>query len=146
MLLRVPGSGNVPIPFVVPSDAGRFAKALTQVPAGKNLLCFGDMMTWADYVALWSRITGVPATFEHTTLAVHDKLAPGGYGLEIGEMYCYMQDFGYWGQDPSTIFAKDVSVLSRKPFECSLILVSWAWILSLLASRSTLRMKTGPSY
>lgn len=110
MILRVPGSGDVPIPLVVPSDAGHFVKALTQVPAGKNLIAFGDRITWAEYVQLWSKITGVPATFAKTTVAEHAKLAPGGYGEEIAEMYAYAQDFGYDGSDPSVVSAQQVSV------------------------------------
>jgi hypothetical protein len=110
MVLRVPGSGDIPIPLIVPSDAGNFVKALSQAPPGKNLLAFGDLMTWSDYVKLWSKTTGVPASFEHSTVAVLDKLAPGGYGEGIGEMYAYAQDFGYWGGDPSVIYAKDVSL------------------------------------
>jgi hypothetical protein len=99
----------VPIPLIVPSDAGAFVKALTQVSPGKNLLAFGDLLTWEEYVALWSRITGVKASFERKTVAEHDKFAPGGYGEEIGEMYAYALEFGYWGKDPSVVFAKDVS-------------------------------------
>jgi hypothetical protein len=61
-------------------------------------------------VKLWSKITGVPAAFEHSTVETMDKLAPGGYGEEIGEMYAYAQDFGYWAKDDTSVaFAKDVS-------------------------------------
>jgi hypothetical protein len=109
MLLKVPGSGNMPIPLVVPSDAGNFVKALTQVSPGKNLLAYSSLIQFEDYVKLWSSITGVPAAFEHSTVAVMDKLAPGGFGEEMGEMYGYMQDFGYWGGDPDIVHAKDVS-------------------------------------
>jgi hypothetical protein len=110
MLLKVPGSGNIPIPLVVPTDAGEFVKALTKVPPGKNVLAFGDLLLWSDYVKLWSKINGVPAAFEHSTVDAMDKLAPGGYGEEIGEMYAYAQDFGYWAKDDtSVVFAKDVS-------------------------------------
>jgi hypothetical protein len=119
MMLRVPGSGDVPIPLIVPSDAGNFVKALSQAPPGKNLLAFGDLMTWSDYVKIWSKTTGVPASFEHSTVAVLDKLAPGGYGEEIGEMYAYAQDFGYWGGDPSVIYAKDVSLPMHQCFQCT---------------------------
>jgi hypothetical protein len=114
MLLKVPGSGDVPIPLVVPSDTGSFVKALSLVSPGKNLLAFGALLTWSDYVKLWSQITGVPAAFEHSTVATLDKVAPGGYGEEIGEMYAYAQDFGYWGGDPSVIFPKDVRLLPYK--------------------------------
>lgn len=108
MILRIPGSGDVPIPLVVPSDTGYFVKALTQVPAGKTVLAFGDRLTWSEYVKLWSKVTGIPATFEKNTVAEHDKLAPGGYGEEIAEMYAYAQDFGYDGGDPSVIYVQDV--------------------------------------
>jgi hypothetical protein len=109
-VLRIPGTGNTPIPLLVPSDAGAFAKALTQVSPGKNLLAFGDLLTWEEYVKMWSRITGVKATFERKTVEDHDRFAPGGYGEEIGEMYAYALEFGYWGAgDESVIFAKDVS-------------------------------------
>ncbi|TAQ86742.1 hypothetical protein B7494_g4946 [Chlorociboria aeruginascens] len=110
LILRIPGTGNIPIPLVVPSDAGSFTKALTKVPPGKNLLAFGDLLTWQDYVDLWSRVTGVNASLEHKTVEDHDKLAPGGYGEEIGEMYAYAQEFGYWGGDPSVIYPNDLGV------------------------------------
>jgi hypothetical protein len=67
-------------------------------------------LTWEEYVKMWSRITGVKATFERKTVEDHDKSAPGGYGEEIGEMYAYALEFGYWGSgDESVVFAKDVS-------------------------------------
>jgi len=66
-------------------------KALTKVAPGKNLLAFGDLLSWSDYVKLWSKITGVPASFEKSTVEEMDKLAPGGYGEEIGEMVSYLK-------------------------------------------------------
>jgi len=109
-LLKVPGSGDVPIPLVVPSDAGYYVRAIMEVGPGKNVLGFSDRMTWDEYVKLWSSITGVPAKFSKTTVAEHAKLAPGGYGEEMAEMYAYAMDFGYDGSDPSVHYAKDVSV------------------------------------
>lgn len=110
MLLRLPGSRDAPCPLIVPSDAGAFAKALTKVAPGKNVLAFGDLMPWSEYVALWSKITGVRAAFENSTVEDMDKAAPGGFGVEMGEMYAYADEFGYWGeQDSSVVFARDVS-------------------------------------
>ncbi|KAL2061271.1 hypothetical protein VTL71DRAFT_7544 [Oculimacula yallundae] len=110
-LLAIPGNGDEPIPLIVPSDAGKFVKALSEVSPGKNLLAFGDLLTWSEYVALWSRITGHPAAFEKSTVEALDKVAPGGFGDEIGEMYAYAQDFGYWAKDDtSVIFPKDLGV------------------------------------
>ncbi|KAH7316939.1 hypothetical protein B0I35DRAFT_451737 [Stachybotrys elegans] len=110
MVLRIPGNGDVPIPLVVPSDTGKFVKALVQLPPGKSVIAFGDRLTWADYVKLWSRITGVPATFAKATVEEHSALAPGGYGEEMAEMYAYAMDFGYDGGDPSVMSAEQLGI------------------------------------
>lgn len=146
MLLRIPGSGNVPTPFVVPSDAGEFVKALTKVGPGKNVLAFGDLMTWSEYVQLWSKITGVPAAFEHSTIDELDKVAPGGYGIEIAEMYAYAQDFGYWGKDDSSVvFARDVSCFCDL-IEYQLIISSSEWISKSPVLSNISRKRIGLSY
>jgi hypothetical protein len=110
-LLRIPGNGDFPIPIVVPTDAGEFAYALSKVEPGKHLLAFGDLLTWEEYVKLWSKITGHPAKFEKATVEEHGKLLPGGFGEELGEMFAYAMDFGYWGGDPSVVYPKDVSLV-----------------------------------
>ncbi|KAF3057505.1 NmrA family domain-containing protein 1 [Trichoderma lentiforme] len=110
IILRVPGNGDMPVPFIVPEDTGYFVKALTQVPAGKNLIAFGDRLTWDDYIRLWSNITGIPAVFERTTVSEHAKLAPWGFGKEIAEMLAYAQEFGYDGSDPTIVSAQQLEV------------------------------------
>ena len=111
MRLRVPGSGDIPIPLVVPQDAGNFAKALAlDLPSGTNLLAYADRMTWAEYVKLVGEITGLKCIFEKCTLDEHAALAPDGFGMEMAEMYGYAQDFGYEGEaDKSVTYAGDVS-------------------------------------
>lgn len=119
MVLRLPGNGDVPIPLVVPTDAGKFVKELVKLPPGQNLIAFGDRLHWADYVKLWSKVTGVPATFEKGTLEEHAALAPWGFGEEIGEMFAYAMDFGYDGGDPSVQSAKEVSLPLQVSCDCS---------------------------
>jgi len=109
-LLKVPGNGDIPIPLVIPGDAGYYVRAITQVGAGKNVLAFSKRLTWTEYVKLWSEINGVDAAFSKTTVAEHDKLAPGGYGEEMAEMYAYSMDFGYDGSDPSVVYAESLGV------------------------------------
>jgi hypothetical protein len=38
-----------------------------------------------------------------------DMMIPGGAGREIGEMFAYTEDPGYYGGDPSVIDAESVS-------------------------------------
>ncbi|KUJ18857.1 NAD(P)-binding protein [Mollisia scopiformis] len=114
MLLRIPGDGNMPVPIVHPSDAGVFVQALAKLPPGKNLIAYANLITWEEYVKLWSKVTGVPAAFEKATIADHDKIVPGGLGEEVGEMFAYAQEFGYWGgDDKSVTFTKDLGVEVR---------------------------------
>lgn len=110
MILKIPGEGDNAVPFVVPEDAGKYVLALASLPVNTNLLAFSERITWKDYVALWSKITGVPAKLLKTTVAEHSKLdGRGGFAEEIGEMYGYMVDFGYHGGDPTVTFSAAVS-------------------------------------
>ncbi|KAG9241282.1 hypothetical protein BJ878DRAFT_521519 [Calycina marina] len=74
---------------------------------------YGRLMTRSDYIKLWSKTWGVPATFEKKTVKLLDKFAPGVYGEEIGKMVSlfsyalsilskhvhgitHTRNFGYW--------------------------------------------------
>jgi hypothetical protein len=109
--LRVPGSGNIPIPLVLPKDTGNFVKALVfDLPIGTTLLAYGGRLTWLEYTKLFSQITGIPTTFEKCSIEEHALLAPGGQGMEMAEMHGYAQDFGYEAvADPSVTYSGDVS-------------------------------------
>ncbi|KAK1635386.1 hypothetical protein BDP81DRAFT_462390 [Colletotrichum phormii] len=93
MVLRMPGELRYPIPHVLVEETGKYVKALAQGSPGTHLLACSEFLTWPDYVSLWSKTTGVPAVFESITMDVMDKLAPGGYGLEIGEMHAYALEY-----------------------------------------------------
>lgn len=111
MKLRIPGSGDELVPFVIPHEAGIYVEALLELPVGTNLLASSDRISWAAFVKIWSRVTGNPAALEKVTVEDHAELKPGGFGREMGEMYAYMQDFGYHGGDPSVTFSQDVSTI-----------------------------------
>lgn len=127
MLLKIPGSGDEPIPLVHTQDTGNFVDALLNLPVGTNMLAFGDRLAWPDYVELWSSITGFPATFEKTTVEEHSKLGPADHSAEMAEMYGYMQDFGFDGGDSSVVYSRDVRIFrldtKAKSLNPSLILM-----------------------
>lgn len=91
-----------------PSTTGTCTKALVQVPAGKNLLCFGSMMSYNEWTALWAKILGVKATFVRLDRKIVEQAIP-----VIGEEYCdmieYTGEFGYDGGDKTIVHPKDVS-------------------------------------
>lgn len=56
-------------------DTGHFARALVQLPPGKNVLAHGTMISWKDCMALWAKILKVPGGYYKQV--EFDKIAPG---------------------------------------------------------------------
>ncbi len=97
-------------------DTGSFVRALVQLSPGMNVLAYGSMISWKDYMAVWAKILKLPGgSYKQVTIDVFDKLAPGGLGREIAEGWAYQGEFGYDGGDPSVVHAKDVSTIAQCP-------------------------------
>ncbi|PVH81998.1 NAD(P)-binding protein [Cadophora sp. DSE1049] len=110
-VLSMPMDGDAPVPMVdARHDTGTCTKALVQVPPGKNLLAFGSMMSWNEWVALWGKIHGVKCTFVRMDRKVVENAIPGGVGEEYVDMLEYTSDFGYDGGDKSVVHPKDLGV------------------------------------
>lgn len=93
---------------------GHFTKALVQVSPGQNLLGFGSMMSWNEWVVIWSRVHGVKCRFERLDRKIIENSIPGGVGEELADMFDYISDFGYDGGDPSVVYPKDASHTSSQ--------------------------------
>lgn len=88
---------------------GNFTKALVQVAPGQNLLGFGSMMSWNEWVRIWGRVHGVNCRFERLDRKIIENAILGGIGEEFADMLEYISDFGYDGGDPSVVHPTDVS-------------------------------------
>ena len=111
------GAGNAPIPqMYTQKDTGYFVRALIQSPPGLNVLAYGSMESWEEYLKVFCKVHNVKyGGYDELSLEDMDKMMPGGLGMELGEMFAYVAEFGYDGGDPSIISAKDVSLaLSMK--------------------------------
>ncbi|KAK0111519.1 hypothetical protein ONS95_001873 [Cadophora gregata] len=107
----MPMDGDAPVPMVdARHDTGTCTKALVQFPPGKNLLAFGSLMSWNEWVLLWGRIHGVKCTFVRMDRKVIENAMPGGIGEELADMFGYTSDFGYDGGDKSVVSPKDLGV------------------------------------
>ncbi len=131
-------------------DTGQFVRALVQLPPGKNLLAYGSMISWKDYMALWARILKLPGGFyKQLTIEDVDKMAPGGFGREVAEGWVAQGELGYDGGDPTVLHPKDVSTrdwLSDNTradnVPCSLVSIFQRQV-----STTTLKTRTGlPSW
>ena len=114
-LLSFPGNGETPLPIIdTPADTGPFVKALIELPPGKNLLAYGSVISWNDWMKLWCQINGVEGSYKSMSLDDCDKMLLGGFGREVGESFLFMCDFGYDGGDPTIVYPKDVSFPAYK--------------------------------
>ena len=92
-------------------DTGKFVRALVQLPPGKNLLAYGSMISWKDYMSLWAKILKLPGgSYKQLTVEDVDRIASGGLGREIAEGWVAQSKLGYDGGDPSVVHPKDVSI------------------------------------
>jgi hypothetical protein len=58
----------------------------------------GTTCSWTEYMRLWSRITGVPASYKQNTLEQYISVSRDKeFGRETGDMFEYSSDPGYDG-------------------------------------------------
>lgn len=93
---------NKPVPHLDPvADMGTFVYAVYQHKAEsvRDYMAEGTSCTWPQWVATWSKVTGVPATYRQ--ISREDMIqACGGdhdFGGEIADMFDYSSDPGYDG-------------------------------------------------
>ena len=105
-----PCVGDAPVPLVVTErDTGSFIQALVQSPPGINLLGYGSLIGWAEYMRLWTSILRVPGSFQQVSMEEYLKDSPPLLARELHDAYAYQGEFGWDGGDPSVVHPKDVS-------------------------------------
>ncbi|MCJ1450087.1 hypothetical protein MMC28_000416 [Mycoblastus sanguinarius] len=111
-VLSLTANPDTPMPMInTRKDTGYFVRALVQVPPGKNLLAFGSMISWKNFMALWANMLHLPGgVYKQLTIEDVEKFAPGGLGRELGEGWAFQGEYGYTGGDPTVIHAKDLVV------------------------------------
>ncbi|KAL5604704.1 uncharacterized protein BROUX77_004890 [Berkeleyomyces rouxiae] len=97
------------VPHLIPGeDMGNFTYAVYQMPPGKNYMASGTVCTWAEWMATWSRVTGLPAEYrqvsaEEMIAAPNDEML----GQELEDMFSYSTEPGYDGA-MDLLYAEDL--------------------------------------
>ena len=94
---------------VTDRDTGAFVKGLVESPPGINLLGYGSLLGWEEYMQIWSSMLGVKAMFEQIPESDYLTELPSNLAREIGEGHAYQAEFGWDGGDPSVVHPKAVS-------------------------------------
>ena len=118
------GSGKNPLTLFHPSkDTGHVVRVALQTSPGKNILGTGSTLSWTDYLRVWCEVNNVPfGDYDEIPIETFEQNFPlPGLGKEYGEMFRFIDEFGYTGGDPSVVHAEDVCLLNWCPLETWLI-------------------------
>ena len=110
--MSFPVDGHKQIPMYHPrKDTGPLVKALVGSAPGKNLMGYGSSISFDEVAAIWTQNLGQPVKFQRATVEFFDKIMPGGFGKELGEMMEYISDPGYFGGEEAV---KELGLLEPK--------------------------------
>lgn len=106
------GSGATPLPHIdVERDTGYLVRALLECPPGKMVLGAGEMISWSEMLRIWCEGNNVPfGGFDPLSVDQFERFIPvPGLGKELGEMFAFMDEFGYAGGDANVVLPSEVS-------------------------------------
>jgi hypothetical protein len=109
-VMAFPMPGDKPVPHLsVNADTGNFVYAVAQLPPGKSYMAEGTTCGWAEYIRLFSEITGAKARYEVKDIEAFVRDIPDKMlGEELGDMFLYSGVPGYDGADSSLLTAADI--------------------------------------
>ncbi|KAK5712967.1 hypothetical protein LTR17_017746 [Elasticomyces elasticus] len=99
-----------------PNDTGYFVKALVEhQDAGLTMLGFCELISTAEYVAIWSKTLGLKARTEPLNMEVLKSAGLPEFLLqELGETSAYSSTWGWDGGDPEVKHPKELGVEMKK--------------------------------
>jgi len=101
-------SGDKKVPQVdVNKDTGRFVQALLAIPPKVNMMGAGSLISWNEYLAIWSRVNKVHVEYQQIDRAALEQML-GTVGREFADMFQYIEEFGYDGGDPDVVYPWEV--------------------------------------
>ena len=76
------------------------------------MLGAGEMISWSDMLKVWCEVNKVEfGGFDPLSVDQFARFIPvPGLGRELGEMFAFMDEFGYAGGDPDVVLPSEVSV------------------------------------
>lgn len=89
---------------------GYCAKALVELPPGKTLSAAGSFISFNEWCEIFSKVHNVKCVFEQLPREAVDAALGPVFGLELGDMFEYIDKFGYDGGDPSVLLPWDLDV------------------------------------
>ncbi|KAH6625540.1 hypothetical protein C7974DRAFT_455741 [Boeremia exigua] len=128
--VSLPMSGDKKFPIIDPnSDTSVLTQALLKSKAGTHLVGASSMISWIEWCRIWSSTTGVECGFETIDRKILED-AMGPLGREITDMFQYMNDFGYDGNDPKVVYPWDLEMkVETTPIDEFFKIQGWSGVL-----------------
>ena len=81
------------------------------------------MLSWTDWFKVWCEVNKVPfGGFDELPFAVYEKFMPvPDLGTEMGEMFLFVDEYGYTGGEEGVVRVQDVSSNSMRDFKAALM-------------------------
>lgn len=90
-------------------------RALVDLPAGKNALAAGSFISFNEFWGdLWAKHVGVKCVYERGDRKFYDENL-GYMGIELADMFQYIEEFGYDGSDPTVQYPWDLEKELGRP-------------------------------
>lgn len=100
--MKTPGSHTANPEVIATRDAGAFVEALIlHHPAGTHVLGASEIITKADYAALWGQTLGVEATTRDVSEEEYVRYIPEGMERTIADLFRFFAEYGYAGGNPN---------------------------------------------
>lgn len=96
--LRHPGPHEAHPEVIAAKDTGNFVEALVlRHPAGTDVLGASEVITRAEYSALWGRVLGVKTDVKYVSETEYAKYIPEDLQDELIEFFKFVSEYGYAG-------------------------------------------------
>ncbi|KAK5088095.1 hypothetical protein LTS08_004845 [Lithohypha guttulata] len=103
------GTGNRPWPFIAAEeDTGSIVKALIELPAGLRVAAHRELKVMSDVVQLIGKAAGYEVRLEQQEFPLPDDLKK-----DLANIFGFVNEFGYWGNDPSIKQPEELGVELR---------------------------------
>jgi len=107
-----PNSSRGKWPLVAAAvETGTIMKALVDLPAGKHVIAYRELMPLEQFAGIWGKMLGVQAIVKHDGIGSSMGQIPDALlKKELDETFAYAEEFGFWGGDPSVIHPEDIGL------------------------------------
>jgi hypothetical protein len=91
-------------------DTGKIVRALVRAGPGKDVLGVSESLSYGDFLKIWGEVNGVPTRYKVISNEEFRTLMPEPVSHEFQEMFSWIDEIGYYGNQPDALSPSEVSM------------------------------------